>query len=162
MADAGHRDAFDAAEKRCSSLCLHCATKHGCRFSRAGLGGKSRNTDNDRQRQATREQGPPKHQHSCSSRSVSTEAGHPGFTLADFCDGYVYQPPFNEYEGATTDSLFVTAENMTRAVQGILHFDARANYKTPADFTRSMRELADIPRLFVVWQVLASPPPTGR
>ncbi len=65
-------------------------------------------------------------------------------------------------EQAASRKTAVIGQNpakLTRAVQGILNFDARANYKTPADFTCSMRELADIPRLFVVWQVLAS---TGR
>jgi hypothetical protein len=84
-------------------------------------------------------------------------AGHPGFTLADFCDGYIYQRPFRAYEGVTTDTLFVNADNLAGAVEGILNFESRAHYTSPADFIKVMREDADIPARFTVWGVFNGP-----
>ena len=80
--------------------------------------------------------------------------GHDDFKLEDFCDGYIYQKPFKDYEGVTTDPLFITEKNFADAVQGVPNFEARANYKTPEDLIRVMREEADIPARFKVWGVL--------
>lgn len=37
--------------------------------------------------------------------------GYPDFKLSDMADGYIYQKPFNEYEGCTIDKYFLTEEN---------------------------------------------------
>jgi hypothetical protein len=80
--------------------------------------------------------------------------GHDDFKLEDFCDGYIYQMPFKNYQGVTTDPHFITKNNFAAAVQGILNFEARKNYKKPEDLIRVMRSLADIPGRFKAWGVL--------
>lgn len=41
--------------------------------------------------------------------------GYDRFTLADYCDGYIYQKPFREYEPVTFIDSFVTEENLDYA-----------------------------------------------
>jgi len=71
--------------------------------------------------------------------------GHDDFKLADFCDGYIYQMPFKDYKGVTTDPLFVTDKNLKEAVENIDNPDWRRRVKSPADILQGMREDADIP-----------------
>ena len=42
-------------------------------------------------------------------------AGYENFTLGTFCDGYIYQKPFREYEPVTFIDSFVTEENLDYA-----------------------------------------------
>jgi len=41
--------------------------------------------------------------------------GYDRFTLVDYCDGYIYQKPFREYEPVTFIDSFVTEENLDYA-----------------------------------------------
>ncbi len=41
--------------------------------------------------------------------------GHPDFTLAEFCDGYIYLEPFSDIEGVTPIPGFVNDANLSRA-----------------------------------------------
>jgi hypothetical protein len=74
--------------------------------------------------------------------------------LEDFCDGYIYQKPFKDYEGVTTDPLFITETNLADAVQSIMNFEARDRFRKPEDFIRSMKQDADIPARFRIWGVV--------
>lgn len=38
--------------------------------------------------------------------------GHPHFTLSDFCDGFIYQGPSNDFQLVTLENDFVTQENL--------------------------------------------------
>ncbi len=42
-------------------------------------------------------------------------AGHTGFTLADYCDGYIYQKPFSQYETVTVIEDFIDESNIEQA-----------------------------------------------
>lgn len=42
--------------------------------------------------------------------------GHPGFTLATICDGYVFLKPMTEFEGVTVDPEVITPENFDEAI----------------------------------------------
>ena len=42
-------------------------------------------------------------------------AGYDGFTLGDFCDGWIYQKPFSEYETSKFIDEFFTEENLPQA-----------------------------------------------
>lgn len=42
---------------------------------------------------------------------------HEDFTLGDFCDRYVFQKHFADYEGCKVDPQFITTENFKEAVQ---------------------------------------------
>jgi hypothetical protein len=50
------------------------------------------------------------------SSSVYSQ-GYTDFTLADFCDGYVYQKPFSEYEAVTPIADFINEGNIDVARQ---------------------------------------------
>jgi hypothetical protein len=73
--------------------------------------------------------------------------GYDRFTLQAFCDGYVYQKPFSEYEGCTVDTLFVTDGNLREAIDFIPNREARSSFLTPSDFIASMRRDTDVKRL---------------
>lgn len=83
--------------------------------------------------------------------------GHEGFKLEDFCDGYIYQKAFKDYEGVTTDPLFITEKNLKEATENLPNPDARAFLKTPADFIRGMRHDADIPARFKRQGIIPDP-----
>jgi hypothetical protein len=50
------------------------------------------------------------------SSSVYSQ-GYTDFTLADFCDGYVYRKPFSEYEAVTPIADFINERNIDVARQ---------------------------------------------
>lgn len=83
--------------------------------------------------------------------------GHPDFRLEDYCDGFIYQGPFKDYKGVTTDPLFVTAKNLKQAVDDCANPAARASLNTPEDCIRAMEEDADIPARFKRWGLVPSP-----
>ncbi len=80
--------------------------------------------------------------------------GHDGFCLEDFCDGYIYQRPFKDYKGVTTDTLFVTSKNLQAALDGFPNPQAKPYFKTPEDFIEDMRRDADIPRRFKYYGII--------
>lgn len=73
--------------------------------------------------------------------------GYGDFRLQTFCDGYIYQRPFDEYEGCTVDTLFVTDDNLQEAINFISVPSARSRFKTPTDFIASMRRDTEVKRL---------------
>lgn len=74
--------------------------------------------------------------------------GYEDFTLADFCDGYIFQKPFADYEGVTVDELFITEKNLAEAILNIPNFAYRKYVKNPQDLLDGMRHDADMKRRF--------------
>jgi len=73
--------------------------------------------------------------------------GYNDFKLEMFCDGYVYQKPFSEYEGVTSIKGFVSEDNIDYArSQSPNPFFRSA---TIEDFYNAQREDADIKRRLV-------------
>ena len=72
--------------------------------------------------------------------------GYDSFTLETFCDGYIFQKHFEDYEGCTVDEKFVTDENFDEAVKGIFDDDTRESYKNKkaADFVAMDKRAADM------------------
>lgn len=70
--------------------------------------------------------------------------GHPGFTVSDFADGWIWQKPFSQYEGCTVDQQFITPENFSEAVAFISNPRARAQFQSPADLLDAMASDADM------------------
>ena len=72
--------------------------------------------------------------------------GYDTFTLGTFCDGYVFQKPFSEYEGCTVDPLFVTDENFEEALAlaSRVNPDLAKRIKEPKQFIDILRLEADI------------------
>jgi hypothetical protein len=75
-------------------------------------------------------------------------AGYKPFTLGVFCDGYIYQKPFTDYEGCSVDPQFITNENFREAVDNCPNPEARKFYTSPEQIISSMRRDADIKRRF--------------
>ena len=63
--------------------------------------------------------------------------GYPEFKLRDFCDGYIYQKSFCEYEGVRTAENFVTEENRLRVISEFANPRAK-------DTTRTVEWLVDM------------------
>jgi hypothetical protein len=74
--------------------------------------------------------------------------GHKTFTFGDFCDGYICQKPFGEYEGCSVDPLFITAENFAEAVAHLPNAVVKTKIKTRLQFLEKMRWDADFRRLY--------------
>ena len=74
--------------------------------------------------------------------------GHDAFALADFCDGYIFQKHFKDYEGCTVDEQFITEKNLNEAVQNFPNFTARKFVKSPQDILKFMKSDADMKRRF--------------
>jgi hypothetical protein len=74
--------------------------------------------------------------------------GHKKFTFGDFCDGYIYEKPFAEYEGCSVDPLFITAENFAEAVAHLPRAVVKTKIKTRLQFLEKMRWDADFRRLY--------------
>lgn len=72
--------------------------------------------------------------------------GYDEFKLRDWCDGYIYQRPFDGYEGCTVDSNFVTLENLHEATTRLDDLEIRKSIVTPADFLKQIRIGADVTR----------------
>jgi hypothetical protein len=78
--------------------------------------------------------------------------GHEGFTLAGFCDGYIYQRRFPEYEGVTPDPQFITEENFAEAVARVPNVEARKRFTEPSELLDSIARDADMARRFASLQ----------
>lgn len=66
--------------------------------------------------------------------------GYADFKLSDFCDGYIFQRPLAKYEAVTVDEKFVTESNLAEAISRLASPNARASYRRPEDFLKSMRD----------------------
>jgi hypothetical protein len=71
-------------------------------------------------------------------------AGHDNFKLSDFCDGYIFQKNFSDYESVTVIGDFINEDNIKEVLENV--FPEYKNYK-PADFIKLIRE-----------QILKKPP----
>ncbi len=74
--------------------------------------------------------------------------GYDKFCLETFCDGYIYQGHFKDYEGCTVDEKFITAENFKEAIATLPNFQARKLITKPEILIQAMKEDADIKRRF--------------
>ena len=75
-------------------------------------------------------------------------AGYDNFTLSTFCDGYVFQKHFSDYEGCAVDEAFITEENIKDAVAYLPNPQARKFLRTPEAFIKAMKSDADMKRRF--------------
>jgi len=74
--------------------------------------------------------------------------GYEDFTLADYCDGYIYQRHFPDYEGVTPDPQFITQENLARALAAIPNLEARKRVTEAAQLLEVIARDADMSRRF--------------
>jgi len=70
--------------------------------------------------------------------------GYEDFALSTFCDGYIFQKHFKDYDGCTIDRKFITEKNLKEAIDCFDDFAERKNLKTVEDFINLMRERADL------------------
>lgn len=75
-------------------------------------------------------------------------AGYDDFTLSTFCDGYIFQKHFKDYEGCTVDPLFVTKDNFKEAIDYLPNPGVKKFYKTPQQFLNDMKRRVDTKRKF--------------
>jgi len=68
--------------------------------------------------------------------------GYPNFCLSDFCDGYIYLGPINEFEGVTVIKDFINEKNIKDAREQSPDLDFR-NANIP-DFIEAMNEMANV------------------
>jgi hypothetical protein len=74
--------------------------------------------------------------------------GRRKFSFGDFCDGYIVEKPFGDYEGCSVDPLFITSENLAEAVANLPSAAVKAKIKTRLQFLEKMRWDADFRRLY--------------
>lgn len=74
--------------------------------------------------------------------------GHANFTLDKYCDGYIFQRRFQDYEGVTVDPLFVTDTNLAEAIAYLANPAFRKRVKKPEDLINAMRRSADMKARF--------------
>lgn len=74
--------------------------------------------------------------------------GYEDFALSTFCDGYIFQKHFKDYEGVTLDPAFITKENFQEAIDYLPNPKLRKSLTRPEDFIQVMRESADMKRRF--------------
>ncbi|HSA95543.1 MAG TPA: hypothetical protein VLJ16_05800 [Acidobacteriota bacterium] len=74
--------------------------------------------------------------------------GRPKFFFEDFCDGYIFQKPFAEYEGCAVDPLFITDENLAEAIAFLPNAGIRKKIVNKAQFLAKFRWDADFKRLY--------------
>ena len=74
--------------------------------------------------------------------------GYDNFTLDSFCDGYIFEMHFSDYEGCTVDEEFITEKNMQEAIDYIPNFKAREFMNTIESFINSMENDTEMERFF--------------
>jgi hypothetical protein len=75
-------------------------------------------------------------------------AGYSDFILSKFCDGYIFQKNFRDYEGCTVDHMFVTEENFEEALNYLSNPRLRTLLKNPPHFLSFMQNKADFKAIF--------------
>lgn len=73
--------------------------------------------------------------------------GYPDFTLESICDGYIYQMPFEEYDGVTVYAGFITEENLKEARVGLGNVGLAKSITTVEGFVQFMNDAADMKRM---------------
>ncbi|MDQ5844896.1 MAG: ChaN family lipoprotein [Acidobacteriota bacterium] len=74
--------------------------------------------------------------------------GHARFTLDNYCDGYIFQGRFEDYEGVTVDPLSITEANLQEAIAYLANPAYRKRVKTPKELIEGMGQSADMKRRF--------------
>jgi hypothetical protein len=74
--------------------------------------------------------------------------GHDRFTLSSFCDGYIFQKHFSDYEGCAVDSLFITEDNIQEAREYCPNLKARQYITSPQAQIESMAKDANMEKRF--------------
>ncbi|MCL4548304.1 MAG: hypothetical protein M1495_07030 [Bacteroidetes bacterium] len=74
--------------------------------------------------------------------------GYNDFKMSDIADGYIYQMPFNEYEGCTIDDKFLTKENWSEAQKQFPDPDINPRPKSLEEYYQKIRDYADIQKLY--------------
>jgi len=76
--------------------------------------------------------------------------GHPDFTLADYCDGYIIQMPLEEYEGVSVARGFISDANRLEAIAQIANPNPRVKDTSRAveDLMGSMEQDTRIQEIF--------------
>jgi hypothetical protein len=74
--------------------------------------------------------------------------GRKKFVFSDFCDGYIYEKPFGEYQGCSVDPFCITADNFAEAVANLPNAAIKKKIKTRVQFLEKMRWDADFRRLY--------------
>lgn len=76
--------------------------------------------------------------------------GYPGFTLEQFCDGYIYQKPFTEFQGVHAIPGFINASNRLEAIAQWPDPEIKEELKsrTIDELNNSIAEKTEIQRRF--------------
>lgn len=74
--------------------------------------------------------------------------GYDDFTLSKFCDGYIFQKHFGDYQGCTVDPLFITIENFKEAIDYLPNPRLKKIFKTPLQIRHYMKDKADMKKKF--------------
>jgi hypothetical protein len=74
--------------------------------------------------------------------------GYDNFTLGMYCDGYVYQKPFWEYEGVSVAEGFINEENRKAAAAQSANPRTKDSTESVEDLMASMRNDTEIQRIF--------------
>jgi hypothetical protein len=74
--------------------------------------------------------------------------GYDRFSLDTFCDGYIFQKHFKDFEGCTVDEKFITSENFEEAILTLPNFQARKLIAKPEILIQAMKEDADMKKRF--------------
>jgi hypothetical protein len=70
------------------------------------------------------------------------------FTLADYCDGYIYQKPLGEYEGVTVIDNFINESNRLAAIAQSANPQFKDSSRTVEDLMSSLQQDTDFARRF--------------
>ena len=82
------------------------------------------------------------------SDSSSYSLCHPGFTMADFFDGYIFLKPFSKMRGCTFDSLFFAGKSWEQVQQQLPDPDWRGKPKSLEDYIGQIKSFVDMPMRF--------------
>lgn len=74
--------------------------------------------------------------------------GYEDFTLSDYCDGYIYQMPFHEYEGVEVAEGFINESNRKAAAAQSANPKTKDSTESVADLMNSMERDTEIQRIF--------------
>ncbi|MDF1545016.1 MAG: ChaN family lipoprotein [bacterium] len=74
--------------------------------------------------------------------------GYPGFTLEDYCDGYIIQMPLSEYEGCTVIEDFINESNRLAAISQGANPATKDSSRTVESIMDALRNDTDFKRRF--------------
>jgi hypothetical protein len=74
--------------------------------------------------------------------------GYNDFSLATYCDGYIYQKPFGEYKGVTVIDNFINGSNRLAAIAQSANPLTKDSARTAEDLMESLRQDTDFARRF--------------